>query len=106
MQFSIKFDTAMSGWSIVYVESQRLYFQIYYISFYESKIDFVLANSADPYEMPRYAVFHFIWVFIVCQSTRLGVSGLQMVYASIYSEQSINCLWDRGHFGVFTIRTH
>ena len=39
--------------------------QFYYcISFAEN--DFALANSSDPNEMP-----HFIWVFAVCQSTRL-----------------------------------
>ena len=37
------------------------------------KIDFVFANGADSDEMP------FIWVFTVCQSTCLGVIGLQKV---------------------------
>ena len=41
------------------------------------KIDFVLANSADPDEMQPYAAF--IWVFTVCQRTFLGDWGLQMV---------------------------
>ena len=38
------------------------------------KLDFVLANSAVWDEMPT-----FIRVFTVCQSTCLGVSGLQRV---------------------------
>ena len=36
------------------------------IVFISLKIRFVLANSADPDEMPQYVAF--IWVFIVCQS--------------------------------------
>ena len=36
----------------------------------------ILANSADPDEMPPY-VFFFIWVSAVCESTNLGVTGLQ-----------------------------
>ena len=39
--------------------------------------DFVLAISADPDEMPY--VRHFIWVYTVCQSMSLGLSGLQRV---------------------------
>ena len=40
-------------------------------------IAFILANSADPDEMPPYA--HFIWVFTVCQSTCLLVSRMKWV---------------------------
>ena len=31
---------------------------------------FIIANSADPGEMPPYAIFmqYFIWVFTACQS--------------------------------------
>ena len=47
------------------------------VVFFSLKIDVVLANSADPDEMPPYAAF--LWVFTVCQRTCLGVSGLQMV---------------------------
>ena len=47
MDFSIKFDAVKSGWSIVYIEgSQGIISQ-------NLKIDFVLANSADPDEMPH-----------------------------------------------------
>ena len=44
------------------------------IIFLSLTINFALANSADPDEMP-----HFIWVLTVCQSTRFGVPSLQMV---------------------------
>ena len=52
----------------------------------------ILANSADPDEMQQYAAFHqglhclpkylfillhFIWLFSVCQSTRLVISSRQ-----------------------------
>ena len=40
-------------------------------------MDFVLANSADL--MKCRIKWHFIWVFTVCYSTLLGVSGLQRV---------------------------
>ena len=48
-----------------------------YIVFLSLKMDFVLANSADPDEMLHYAAFHL--VFTVSQHTHLGVSGLQRV---------------------------
>ena len=35
---------------------------------------FILANSEDPVEMP-----HFVWGFIACKSTHLGVSSIQKV---------------------------
>ena len=41
------------------------------IVFLYLKINFFLANSADPDEMP-----HFIWVLTVWLSTHLGVSSL------------------------------
>ena len=45
--------------------------KIHYISF-SGETDFVLANSADPDENPHCA--DFVRIFIVCQSTCLGVS--------------------------------
>ena len=42
------------------------------------KIDFVLANSVDPDEMPHYAPF-YQGTFTVCQSTHLGVTSKQRV---------------------------
>ena len=69
MEFSIKFDTAQSGWSIVYFEGLQLKFPKI------QNIDVVLANNADPDEIMR----HFSWVFTVCQSIHLGVSGSQRV---------------------------
>ena len=37
------------------------------------KVGSVFANSADPDEMQQYAaiLLHFIWVFTICQRTRL-----------------------------------
>ena len=63
MEFSIKLHTTKSGWSIVHIEeSQIIISKKYCISI--SKNDFVLANSADPDEMPQYAAFHqgFHWL--------------------------------------------
>ena len=55
MEFSIKFDTVKKGCSIIYIEG----FPGYNFRKKNSlKIDFVSAHSADPGEMPRYAVFH------------------------------------------------
>ena len=57
MEFSIKFDTVKSGWSIVYFEGLQVSitkkFRILSL-----KIDLVLENHADPYKMPPYAAFH------------------------------------------------
>ena len=52
MGFSIK-----SGWSIVYIEWSHAIISINTI-FLSLKIDFVLANSTDPDEMPHYSAFH------------------------------------------------
>ena len=38
------------------------------------KIVSVLENNVEPDEMPH-NMWHFIWVFTVCQSNCLGVSG-------------------------------
>ena len=71
MEFSIKFDTVKSGWSIIYIEGLHLIIKKKYM------IDFVLANSADPDEMLPYAAFH---VGLHClQSNHLGVSSPKRV---------------------------
>ena len=57
MEFSIKFDTVKSGWSIVCTEG-LLVITFKNIAFLSMKIKFVLANSADHDEIPPYAVFH------------------------------------------------
>ena len=63
MEFSIKFDTVKSEWSIIYIEgSQVIIFKKYCI--FSMKIDFSLANSADPEEMLHYAAFNL--PFTVC----------------------------------------
>ena len=56
MEFSIKFDTIKSGWFNVYFKWSQV--TVSKTVFLSLKIDFVLANSADPYEMPHYAAFH------------------------------------------------
>ena len=64
MEFSIKFYTVKSGWSIVNIEGLKVRISKNII-FLSVKIDFVLANSADPDEM-----LHFICVFTVYHSTQ------------------------------------
>ena len=54
MEFPIKLNTVKSGWSIVYIEGS----QVIIIIIIKKSFDFVLANSADPDEMPHYAAFH------------------------------------------------
>ena len=57
MEFPIKLDTVKLGWSIVYIEGpQVITYKTYCI--FSLKIDFVLANTADPYEIRHYAGFH------------------------------------------------
>ena len=57
MEFSIKFDTGKSERSIMYIKGSQIIISKN-ILFLTLKIDFVLANSADPDEMPHYASFH------------------------------------------------
>ena len=57
MEFPIKFDTAKSGWSIVHIEGSQVIISKNII-FLSLKIDFVIANSVDPDEMPHYVAFH------------------------------------------------
>ena len=56
MEFSIKFDTVKSGWSIVYIEGSQVIISINYCI--SLKIFFVIANCVDPDEMQHYAAFH------------------------------------------------
>ena len=58
MEFFIKFDTVKSGWSIVYIKGSQVIISKKNMIFLSLKIDLVLANSADPDEMPHYAAFH------------------------------------------------
>ena len=57
MEFSIKFDTVNSRWAIIYNEGSQVILSKN-IAFLHLEVDFVLANSADPDEMPNYAAFH------------------------------------------------
>ena len=56
MEFSIEFDTDKSGWSFVYIEGSQVL--IKKNAFFSLKIDFGLANNAEPDEMQHYAEFH------------------------------------------------
>ena len=58
MGYSIKFDTVQSGWSIVYIEGFQVIISKKNIIFLSLKIDFVLANSANPDEILPYAAFY------------------------------------------------
>ena len=76
MEFSIKLHEIKSEWSTVNIEGGRspLIFSQKKYGISSLKLDFVLANSADPDEMPLYAAFH---LGLQClQNTRYGVSGL------------------------------
>ena len=56
MEFSIKFETFKSGWSIIYIlRGQRLSFPKNV--FLSLKIDIVLANYADPDEKSHHMAF-------------------------------------------------
>ena len=55
------------------------------------KIIFVLANSVDPDEMPQ-TMWHFIWVFTICQSIHLGVTGKKRNKTYLFLNKN-NCLF-------------
>ena len=46
-----------------------------YDAFLFMKDVLIIVNRVDPDKMQHYA--HYIWVFTICQSTRLGVSSVQ-----------------------------
>ena len=56
MEFTIKLDTVKSGWPIAYGWVTGNNFLKY--CYYFLKIDFGIANNADPNEMPHLAAFH------------------------------------------------
>ena len=57
MEFSNQFDTIKLGWSIIYFEVSLIKFPKF-TEFQDSKIVFILANSADLDEMWHYAAFY------------------------------------------------
>ena len=65
MEFSTKLHTIKSRWSIVYIKGSKVIISkdIIWLSL---KIKFVLANSADPDEMPFF-LRCFIRFFTVCK---------------------------------------
>ena len=52
---SIWFDTARSGWSVIYIKWLQVIISKNIVFL---KINYVLANSADPDEKQHYAAFH------------------------------------------------
>ena len=58
MEFPITFDTVKLGWSIVYIEGSQVIISKTNIVFLSLIISLVLANRADPDEMPHYVAFH------------------------------------------------
>ena len=84
MNFSFLFDTLNLGWSTVKIIYKGYNFQINFLSL---KILYVLANSKDPDEM-----WHFIWVFTVCQRTPLGSPTSPIYKGPGHVAQSVTCL--------------
>ena len=83
----MKFDTVKLGWSIVYIEeSQVLISKKSY--FFPLKIQLVLENRVHPDEMP-----HFIWVYTVCQSTRLGEVDQYFLSLRMLSTFYVCCMY-------------
>ena len=75
-EFLITFDTVKSGWSILYIEGSQVIISIQ--KNLSLKIDFALANSADPDEMLHYAAFH-LGLHCLPKYQFWGVSCLQWV---------------------------
>ena len=57
MEFSIKLHIIMSEWCIVYIVGSQVIISKN-IVFLSLKIEYVIANSTDPDEMPHNAAFH------------------------------------------------
>ena len=74
MKISIKFGTVKSGCSIVYIERLQVLF-LKYINFFSLKID--LSKQTVQTLMKCHLMQHFILVFAVFHSFRLGVSSPQ-----------------------------
>ena len=62
MKYPIKFDKVKSAWSITYIKGSQVSYVISKknIVSFSLKNDFVLANTADPDEMPHEATFHLV----------------------------------------------
>ena len=89
MEFPIKFDIVMTGWSLVYIEgSQVIIFKKIFLSL---KIYFVPANSADPDEMPHDAAFH-LGLHCLPKYQFWGVSGLKGLNMHVNLSNRARCL--------------
>ena len=79
--FKKKLNTVKSGCPLYTRVSRDHMFYIVFLFFLNNivflslKVDFVLANSADPAKC--HIQWHFIWFHTVCKSIHLGFSGLQ-----------------------------
>ena len=75
MDFPFYIDTIYNKYGTAHCELKGVPGRMSYIVVYICPLNVVLviANSVEPDEM------HFIWVYTVCQSTRLGVSCIQRV---------------------------
>ena len=80
MDISQKFDTVKSGWSVLYIEGSKVIFSKKFV-FLLFKINFVLAYSADPDEMP--IMRHFILVFTGCQKFPV-YNGLSTTHFTLF----------------------
>ena len=78
MEFRITFDTVKSGCSIIKMEGSQLIISKF-IVFQFLKIFFFLSEQTVQDQMKCRVSRHFIWVFNVCKSIRLGLSSIQKV---------------------------
>ena len=76
MDSSFWFDSMNLGWFTVYFEGHMLKLcKKYCISFSEDR--FCFSKQSRPWKnVALYVMRHFIWVFTVCQSTHLRVTGI------------------------------
>ena len=70
MELSIKLHTIKSGWSIIYIEGSQVKFPK--IKFLSLRNNFVLANSADPDEMPPFALLSSLFAMVSYGSKLFG----------------------------------
>ena len=89
MDYPILLDTLTVELSILYFKEVPVKISINYV-FQSLKLTLILANSADPDEMPPYAAFHLVFIF--CKSTGLSVSSMKRVKVLLDWHQSTKCI--------------
>ena len=86
VEYPIKFDKVNSAWSITYIKGSQVSCIIVCLSL---KNDFVLANSADPHEMPHHAAFHLVLHYLPknqCRGFRSkSEREMHITYRPLYS---------------------